>query len=127
MHGTTMVFLVVMPMLIGFANYFVPLMIGARDMAFPRLNAFSYWLFIFGGLLLYFASSAGARRTPAGSATRRSASAPSPLTSGLDYWALGLLVTGIGTVRAGDQPHRHDPHAARAGHEHSAACRCSSG
>ncbi|WP_040669583.1 cbb3-type cytochrome c oxidase subunit I, partial [Nitrolancea hollandica] len=54
MHGTTMIFLVVMPMLLGFANYMVPLMIGARDMAFPRLNALSYWLLLFGGLLLYF-------------------------------------------------------------------------
>ena len=53
MHGTTMVFLFAMPILIGLANYLVPLMIGARDMAFPRLNALSYWLFLFGGLLLY--------------------------------------------------------------------------
>src|SRR5438128_7646716 len=53
-HGTTMIFLVVMPMLLGFANYIVPLHIGASDMAFPRLNALSYWLFLFGGLLLYF-------------------------------------------------------------------------
>src|SRR5215475_14041826 len=44
MHGTTMIFLVVMPVLTGFGNYFVPLMIGARDMAFPRLNAFAYWM-----------------------------------------------------------------------------------
>ena len=49
MHGTTMIFLVVMPMLLGFANYIVPLQIGARDMAFPRLNALSYWLLLFGG------------------------------------------------------------------------------
>ena len=53
MHATTMVFLAIMPMLVGFGNYFVPLMIGARDMAFPRLNALSIWLFIFGGLMLY--------------------------------------------------------------------------
>src|SRR5688572_10848707 len=53
MHGTTMIFFVVMPLLLGFANYFVPLMIGARDMAFPRLNAFSYWLLLFSGLFLY--------------------------------------------------------------------------
>ncbi|HYL98486.1 MAG TPA: cbb3-type cytochrome c oxidase subunit I, partial [Blastocatellia bacterium] len=54
MHGTTMIFFVAMPMVFGFANYLVPLMIGARDMAFPRLNAFSFWLTAFGGLLLYF-------------------------------------------------------------------------
>src|ERR1700722_4458452 len=59
MHGTTMIFLVVMPMLFGFANYFVPLMIGARDMAFPRLNAFSFWLLPFGGILLHFSVLAG--------------------------------------------------------------------
>src|SRR5947209_19811893 len=54
MHGTTMIFFVVMPLLFGFANYLVPLMIDARDMAFPRLNALSFWLTAFGGLLLYF-------------------------------------------------------------------------
>jgi cytochrome c oxidase subunit I len=53
MHGTTMVFLVVVPVWAGFANYLVPLMIGARDMAFPRLNAMSYWLFLIGGIVLY--------------------------------------------------------------------------
>src|SRR6202790_4752834 len=54
MHGTTMIFFVIMPVLFGFANYLIPLMIGARDMAFPRLNAFSFWMTAFGGLLLYF-------------------------------------------------------------------------
>jgi cytochrome c oxidase subunit I len=52
-HGTTMVFLFVVPMMAGFGNYFVPLMIGAKDMAFPRLNAYSYWLFLSGGVVFY--------------------------------------------------------------------------
>src|SRR5439155_258841 len=52
-HGTTMIFLVVVPIFAGFANFLVPLMIGARDVAFPRLNALSYWLFLFGGIVLY--------------------------------------------------------------------------
>src|SRR6188472_1531632 len=53
MHGTTMIFLFVVPVWAGFANYLLPLMIGARDMAFPRLNAWSYWMYLFGGLALY--------------------------------------------------------------------------
>jgi cytochrome c oxidase subunit 1 len=63
-HGTTMIFLVVVPIFAGFANYLVPLMIGARDVAFPRLNALSYWLFLFGGVTLYlsfFATNGAAR------------------------------------------------------------------
>src|SRR5918996_3987200 len=53
LHGSTMIFLVVVPIWAGFANYFVPLMIGARDMAFPRLNALSFWLLFFGGVVMY--------------------------------------------------------------------------
>ncbi|HEY7908353.1 MAG TPA: cytochrome c oxidase subunit I [Thermomicrobiales bacterium] len=101
MHGTTMVFLVVMPMLIGFGNYLVPLMIGARDIAFPRLNAFSFWLFIFGGLLLYYSFIGGGAPDAGWFSYAPLSERAFSFTSGLDYWSLGLLVTGIGTVLAG--------------------------
>src|SRR3954470_16596780 len=65
MHGTTMVFFVGMPLVAGFSNYLVPLMIGARDMAFPRLNAFGFWIFLFGGFLLYFSYIGGSGLTGA--------------------------------------------------------------
>src|SRR4029434_7521084 len=69
MHGTTMIFLVVVPIFAGFANFLVPLMIGARDMAFPRLSALSYWLFLLGGIILlgsFFAAGGAARAGRAG-------------------------------------------------------------
>src|SRR6202051_2841019 len=59
MHGTTMIFFVAMPILFGFGTYLIPLMVGARDMAFPRLNALSFWLTAFGGLLLYYSFIGG--------------------------------------------------------------------
>jgi cytochrome c oxidase subunit 1 len=105
MHGTTMVFLVGMPMVAGFSNYLVPLMIGARDMAFPRLNAFGYWIFLFGGLLLYFSYIGGSGLSGAGSAPDVGWFAYAPLTSkafsrgsATDYWALGVLISGIGSL-----------------------------
>lgn len=101
MHGTTMVFLVVMPMLIGFGNYLVPLMIGARDMAFPRMNALSFWLLIFGGLLLYYSFIGGGAPDAGWFSYAPLSERAFSFTSGLDYWALGLLTTGIGTVLAG--------------------------
>jgi cytochrome c oxidase subunit 1 len=105
MHGTTMVFLVGMPMVAGFSNYLVPLMIGARDMAFPRLNAFGFWIFLFGGLLLYFSYIGGGGLSGAGSAPDVGWFAYAPLTSkafsrgaATDYWALGILVSGAGSI-----------------------------
>src|ERR1700738_2869530 len=105
MHGTTMIFFVVMPMLFGFANYLVPLMIGARDMAFPRLNAFSFWLTAFGGILLYFSFLGANGLYGAGNAPDVGWFAYAPLTSktfslghSTDFWTLSLLVSGFGSI-----------------------------
>ncbi len=105
MHGTTMIFFVVMPILFGFANYLVPLMIGARDMAFPRLNAFSFWMTAFGGLLLYFSFLGGSGLYGAGNAPDVGWFAYAPLTSrtfsignSTDFWTLSLLVSGFGSI-----------------------------
>ena len=105
MHGTTMVFFVGMPILFGFGNYLVPLMIGARDMAFPRLNAFSFWISAFGGLLLYYSFIGGSGLYGAGTAPDVGWFAYAPLTSKLfspghstDYWILGVFLSGIGSV-----------------------------
>jgi len=98
MHGTTMVFLVVVPMLLGLANYLTPLMIGARDMALPRLNAFSFWVFLFGGFLLYFSFVSG-HAPAAGWFSYAPLSEKGYSTRyGLDYWALALLGIGVGTI-----------------------------
>ena len=105
MHGTTMVFFVGMPILFGFANYLVPLMIGARDMAFPRLNAFSFWITAFGGLLLYFSYLGGSGLYGMGTAPDVGWWAYAPLTAKVfspghstDYWTLSVLMSGIGTI-----------------------------
>jgi cytochrome c oxidase subunit I len=105
MHGTTMVFLVGMPFLFGFANYIVPLQIGARDMAFPRFNAFSFWMTAFGGFLLYYSFLGGAGLYGVGNAPDVGWFAYAPLTArsfspghATDYWALALIVSGFGTL-----------------------------
>ena len=105
MHGTTMIFFVVMPFLFGFANYLIPLMLGARDMAFPRLNAFSFWMTAFGGLLLYFSLLGANGLYGAGNAPDVGWFAYAPLTSrtfsvghSTDFWTLALLVSGFGSI-----------------------------
>ena len=98
MHGTTMIFLVVMPTLVGFNNYLVPLMIGARDMAFPRLNAMSYWLFPFGGALLHFSLLAGGAPAAGWFSYAPLSETPFNSTQGTDYWVVALLVLGISSV-----------------------------
>jgi cytochrome c oxidase subunit 1 len=98
MHGTTMVFLFGMPVLIGFANYLVPLMIGARDMVFPRLNAMSYWLFLGGGLLMYSSFLLGGAPDAGWFAYAPLTTTTYSPTHGMDFWALGILLTGISST-----------------------------
>ena len=108
MHGTTMIFFVVMPIQAGMANYLVPLMIGARDVAFPRLNAFGFWMFLFGGGLLYFSYIGAMGLYGSGSAPDIGWYAYAPLTSpafsrgnSTDYWLLSTLLAGVGSVSFG--------------------------
>jgi cytochrome c oxidase subunit 1 len=98
-HGTTMIFLVVVPLLAGFGNYLVPLMIGARDMAFPRLNALSYWLFLLGGIVLYSSFFAG------GGAAKCGWTCYTPLSTdqytpgnGVDLWILSLHILTLSSL-----------------------------
>jgi cytochrome c oxidase subunit 1 len=99
MHGTAMVFLFVVPVLAGFGNYLVPLMIGARDMAFPRLNAASYWLFLLGGLVLLssFLADQGGAQCGWTSYTPCSSEEYSP-GHGQDLWILGIHLTGVASI-----------------------------
>ena len=114
MHGITMIFLFVTPMLSGFGNYLVPLLIGARDMAFPRLNAFGYWVFLGAGLFIYSSLLLGTapddgwfNYAPLSTRARPGAN--------IDFYGLGLIFLGDLDDRRRDQLHRHDLPAARAG------------
>ena len=108
MHGTVMIFWVAMPIVFGMINYLVPLMIGARDMAFPRLNAFSFWLTFFSGFFLFMSFVAGPGLYGASGAPDAGWFAIAPLTSpafskgpSIDYWSLSVLISGIGSVTGG--------------------------
>jgi cytochrome c oxidase subunit 1 len=99
MHGTVMIFLFVVPILAGFANFLVPLMIGARDMAFPRLNALSYWLYLLGGIVLLgsFFAAQGPARSGWYSYPPLSEGFFSP-GHGQDYWILSIHLTSIASI-----------------------------
>ncbi len=98
MHATTMVFLFVMPMAAAFANYFVPLQIGARDVAFPRINAFGFWCFLFGGIFLNTSWLLGGAADGGWFMYAPNSSVPFSPTNGIDFWALGLQITGIASL-----------------------------
>ena len=109
MHGTTMIFLVVMPLGVAFMNLLLPLMIGARDVAFPRLNAFSFWVFLLGGIFLNISFFTG------GNIFKGDLGAPNtgwygyaPLTEnafsrgdGVDFWMLGIQILGVASLAGG--------------------------
>jgi cytochrome c oxidase subunit I len=97
MHGTTMIFLFVVPVMAAFGNYLVPLQIGARDMAFPRLNAASFWLLLFGGLVMYSSFVWGGGAADAGWTAYPPLSVISP-GHGLDLWIVGLHILGISSL-----------------------------
>jgi cytochrome c oxidase subunit 1 len=97
MHGTTMVFLAIVPVWAGFANFLVPLMIGARDMAFPRLNALSYWLFLLGGIVLYSSWFATGGAPDSGWTSYPPLSAQSEGT-GQDLWILSLHILTVSSL-----------------------------
>jgi cytochrome c oxidase subunit I len=104
MHGTTMVFLVGMPLAVAFGNYLVPLQIGARDVAFPRLNIFGYWAFLLGGIFLYSSFVLGG--APDGGWFGYTPLTSTPLADGFlpgrgpDFWTVGLVMLGIGSTTA---------------------------
>src|SRR5579864_1688993 len=100
MHGTTMIFLVVMPLSAAFFNFLIPLQIGARDVAFPRLNAFSYWVYLFGSLFMNVSWLVG--MAPNGGWFGYAPLTTLPYSPGLniDFWMLGLQILGISSLAA---------------------------
>jgi len=98
MHGLTMIFLVVMPLGAAFFNYMMPIMIGARDVAFPRLNAFSYWVFLFGGIFLY--SSFFMNQAPDGGWFGYAPLSVRLPGHGMTFYSLGLIILGLSSTAA---------------------------
>ncbi|WP_040496674.1 cbb3-type cytochrome c oxidase subunit I, partial [Ilumatobacter nonamiensis] len=98
MHATTMVFLFVMPMAAAFANYLIPLQIGARDVAFPRLNALSFWVFLAGGLFLNSSWFLGGGADGGWFMYAPNSDVPFSPGNGIDFWGLGLQITGIASL-----------------------------
>jgi cytochrome c oxidase subunit 1 len=98
MHGTTMVFLVVMPLAAAFANYIVPLQIGARDVAFPRMNALGLWIFVFGGIFLNLSWFLGGGPDGGWFAYAPNTSVTFSPGAGMDFYAMGLQIAGIASL-----------------------------
>jgi cytochrome c oxidase subunit 1 len=101
MHATTMIFLAVMPLSASFFNFVVPLQIGARDVAFPRLNAFSYWICLFGAVFLNVSFFFGGAPNAGWFGYSNLTSSQFSPGHGVDFWAIGLQILGIGSLAAG--------------------------
>jgi len=101
MHGTTMIFLAIMPLSASFFNYLIPLMIGARDVAFPRLNAFSYWVYLLGAIFLNLSFFLGGAPDVGWFGYSNLTSKQFAPGVGVDYWAVGLQILGIASLAAG--------------------------
>jgi cytochrome c oxidase subunit 1 len=101
MHGTTMVFLAIMPLSAAFFNFIIPLQIGARDVAFPRLNAFSYWVFLLGGLFMNASFFIGAAPNGGWFGYANLTSLQYSPGLNIDFWVLGLQILGIASIAAG--------------------------
>ncbi len=95
MHATSMVFLFAMPMAAAFGNYLLPLQVGARDVAFPRINAFGFWSFLVGALFVNTAWILGGTADGGWFMYAPNSSVPFSPTNGIDIWAIGLVITGI--------------------------------
>ena len=100
MHATVMIFMVIMPLSASFFNFVVPLAIGARDVAFPRLNALSYWIFLFGGVLMHVSFAVGEVPDAGWFSYANLTEKPFSPDRGLDFWSLSLLVLGTSSVAA---------------------------
>ncbi len=98
MHATTMVFMVIMPLAVSFFNFVIPLAIGARDVAFPRLNALSFWIFLFGAILMHMSFVVDEVPDAGWFSYANLTEKPFSIDHGLDYWAIGLLVMGAASV-----------------------------
>lgn len=98
LHGTTMIFLFAMPLFTGFANYFIPLMIGANDMVFPKLNALSFWLFPFAGIIIYFSFFTNSAPDAGWFSYAPLSTRQYSLSPGISFWALGLLLSGVSSI-----------------------------
>ena len=100
MHGTTMIFMAIMPLGAAFFNIIIPLAIGARDVAFPRLNALSYWVFLFGALLMHVGFLVGSVPDAGWFSYANLTSLEFSPGAGLDYWAIGLQILGVASLAA---------------------------